>query len=177
MKIVNNRFLNYCVELLHTYPSIDETLQTNLETKLTCGMIEIHGCFLFQQHAEGYSGIQEFAGQCVSSEDKIFFELDHNEMCMLDYGFAHTGMYSKRDATKAFSMGITTSYRLAKMLQSRGRFRIIHSFGYDLLNGTISSYISFNKVRDDQPDWVNYLRDEINGMMVILTGLENQVKE
>ncbi|MGI6260163.1 MAG: hypothetical protein ACOYKC_09950 [Anaerolineaceae bacterium] len=169
MKSVNDLFLINCIEYLKVFPTEMDPLPEVLENRLSQGITKISDCFLLQQHVWKAPHVLEEVEKLSSPEDKIFFELDHNELCMLDYLLPHKSNNSKKEASKALSYGVITSYRLARMLKPFGIFRIIHSFGYDLEDKLISSYISFYRVRADQPDWVNNHRDEINGLMVITT--------
>ena len=169
MKSVNDLFLINCIKCLKVFPKEMDSLPRALENRLSDGITKISDCFLLQQHVWKAPHVLEEVEKLSSPEDKIFFELDHNELCMLDYLLPHKSNNSKKEASKALAYGIITSYRLARMLKPFGVFRIIHSFSYDRASKLISSYISFYKVRDDQPDWVANHRDEINGLMVITT--------
>lgn len=169
MKSVNDLFLINCIEYLKVFPTEMDPLPEVLENRLSQGITKISDCFLFQQYVLNIPQVQEEVENLSSSEDKIFFELDCNELCMVEYLLPHKHNNNKKDASKAFAYGIITSYRLARILKPFGVFRIIHSFSYDRASKLISSYISFYKVRDDQPDWVANHRDEINGLMVITT--------
>lgn len=167
--MVNDLFLYNCTKWLKTFPSEQEQLPKPLEVRLTSGIAEINNVYLFQQHVNNRSDVFDASSECLSVADKIVFELDHNELCMLDYISPLYRNKSKKIAPIILSFGIITSYRLATLLKPFGAFRVIHSFGYDSKSNLISSYVSFFKIRDNQPDWANDINDEVNGLMLITT--------
>lgn len=169
MKMVNDLFLFNCTKWLKTFPSEQDQLPKPLETRLTRGIIEINGVYLFQEHVINRPGVLETSEECSSVADKINFELDHNEICMLDYFSTLDRNKSRKMAPIVLSYGIITSYRLATLLKPFGAFRVLHSFGYDSEDNLISSYVSFYKIWNDQPDWADNISDEVNGLMLITT--------
>ncbi len=169
MKMVNDLFLFNCTKWLETFPSEQDQLPKPLETRLTRGIIEINGVYLFHEHVINRPDVLKTSEECSSAADKISFELDHNEICMLDYFSALDRNKSRNIAPIVLSYGIITSYRLATLLKPFGAFQVLHSFGYNSEDNLISSYVSFYKIRDDQPDWTEDIKDEVNGLMLITT--------
>lgn len=151
MKLINNKFLSSCVEWLDHYPDEAESLPIELENYLKKGIIEIDGCF-FLSDVDVDAASKRIAG-CISDDDRSFLELDMNELNVLSYGFSHHGRYTKKDVRRALAMGIVTSYRLASILKKHGVFRIMHSFHYDKHESIISTWISFSKIRNNDPYW------------------------
>lgn len=149
MKIINNRFLSNCVEWLDHYPDELESLPVELEDCLKKGIKEIDGCFFLSDVDVDVASKR--ISRCNSDDDRSFLELDINELNVLSYGFSHRD--TKKDARKALAMGIVTSYRLASILKKQGVFRVMHSFDYDKQEKIISSWISFSKIRNNDPYW------------------------
>lgn len=169
MKHVNNLFLDNCVRWLTNFPGEFDRLPIDLEEDLSKGIVEIKGLFFLKSLVDLRTDFSMSIIEDMTDDDKKYFELDHNELCMLNYGFPHTGKDTQRNASRAFAMGITASYRLATMLKPLGGFSIIHSFNYDFDNKLISSYLSFNKIRDSKPQWPNIDKDKVLGVMEIIT--------
>lgn len=175
MKLINDRFMEYSVKYLKRYPSVADKLPQELEKDLAEGIIKVGKVFLLRFREKNYVNTESLVSKLESDIECSDFELDCNELAMIDYDMPWRGFYSEEEISKAFERGIVTSYRLADMLKPLGVFCVIHTYHYSKETKLISSWINFYKVRELGPHDLDFglvkedYREDEGAVMKIIT--------